>query len=1090
MILFNCMNKSNYTAQKNSVNIVLSNTYLSGFYKIIDEISQKMKSNPDENIILVVPDKFSLNAEQIFMERTELSSVFNVWLTTLSRLIANVVDNEMHNFKLLSKNSGTLLVSQIILNNKDKISTYKKVANDYDLAERMYNIINLLKSSGIMPIDLLDNINSTNFGMKIKDIYLIYNEYEKAMKKNIDAITRLDIFNEKVKLNQYVNNSHLYFAMFDSFTNVQYKSLANLAKNCRSFTISLCANTIQDNAIIFDNNIFSKMKNYFEESHIACKITNTLQQGSDIQKYLSKNLFTSSYKLPTFKKFNTDKIKLMECSDINEEARYVASKIKYMIMEKGFVFDDFNIAINGLNDYQLSIQKIFDEFDLPYYTDASRTLVDHYFIKTIFKVANFVSGQKTLSNAISLVMSPIFDVDEEKKYDFQNYCNKYNIIGNEFYSTFEKESTELCSNAEEVRKNIFDNIQKFENELFNCKSFVDYKLCLIEYLEKIDARKVIETHSQKQNDVIKKQLDSLVYDKFLACLDEVDDFVADVEVSQKGFFEMLFSCLNGTNLLTTPMMCDTIFVGDASQSTYYPRKVLFVLGASQSRMPLYQSDCGMLTDGEIALFQASNKISPTIKELNKRERFKLFNLLITADEHLELCYSTQINGQVEFKSEFIVALQNIITTNHEPLTIEIYNNEELKIINDTTSQNFIYMIGTAQNAIKIASGKQSNLKNILIGNYSHLLDFEKEKYLEDDGRYKLSDSRNKIFQNNKTSTSQIERYFKCPFMQFIDYGIKPKENPVFEIRNIDVGNILHKVAEKYVLMCIKNQYQFDFDNHEKVKKIFDEILQTDKFKSFNKNVYAIENLKDEAIRFCDAIKNQIESSDFKPKYVEKKFDDFRLNHDLAISGVVDRIDIFDVDKMESNEINTHSKYMRIIDYKTGKDSFSFKDIYYGIKLQLLVYMSVMKNILDTQPATFGYMPIKNKFYDFYDEEFASYKIDGITLKNDGLILRLDKNLIDNKSSNIINVDFKKDGTYSAKSLKYLLENQEIINLETYTFSVVNKALEEMLDGYIIPKPYKDGQYSSCDRCKYKSLCHYKKEELGYREIKPKQKTDF
>ena len=171
-----------------NVNIVLSNTYLSGFYKVIDDIAEKIEKEPDSNIILVVPDKFSLNAEQIFMERTGLSSVFNVWLTTLSRLVNKVINESGKNFSVLSKNSGTMLVSKIILENIDKISTYKKIANNYSLAETMYNVINLLKSSGVKPEELKNNFSDKNFGLKIKDIYVVYSEYEKYMKNKVVII--------------------------------------------------------------------------------------------------------------------------------------------------------------------------------------------------------------------------------------------------------------------------------------------------------------------------------------------------------------------------------------------------------------------------------------------------------------------------------------------------------------------------------------------------------------------------------------------------------------------------------------------------------------------------------------------------------------------------------------------------------------------------------------------------------------------------------------------------------------------------------------------------------------------------------------
>ena len=112
MLLFNCMNKPSNTSKKQRVNIVLSNTYLSGYYKVVDEIADKLKEQPNSNIILVVPDKFSLNAEQIFMERTGLSSVFNVWITTLSRFVGKVVGDD-ENFVLLS--SPKILIASNIL---------------------------------------------------------------------------------------------------------------------------------------------------------------------------------------------------------------------------------------------------------------------------------------------------------------------------------------------------------------------------------------------------------------------------------------------------------------------------------------------------------------------------------------------------------------------------------------------------------------------------------------------------------------------------------------------------------------------------------------------------------------------------------------------------------------------------------------------------------------------------------------------------------------------------------------------------------------------------------------------------------------
>ena len=1081
------MNKSMGETVNKNVNILLSNTYLSGFYNIVDEIGVKLKKEPNCNVILVVPDKFSLNAEQIFMERTGLSSVFNVWLTTLSRLVGSVIGEADKGLTVLSKNSGTMLVSKIILDNIDKISTYKRIANNYSLAETMYNVINLLKSSGVMPDELKNNFSTTNFGLKIKDIHLVYSEYEKHMKTMTDAITRLDIFNAKVKNNNEIKNSDIYFAMFDSFTNVQLNSLTNIAKNAKSFTVSLCANTIQKNAYIYDNTVFQRFKNYFDESHINYQISNTKTSNSSMQNYLTKNLFAIDVNNSN-DKFETNQIKLIEFPKIQDEIRYVANKIKYLVLEKGTVFDDINIAVNGLNDYKHEIQKIFNEYSLPFYLDTSRSLMEHYFSRTLFKIADFICGQKSISNAISIIQSPLFIIDNNKKLDFENYCKKYNVLSDEFYKKFETENTELCKNAEEVRCFVFDQIKELEGHIFACSTVTEIKTVLLNYLSVINAKNIIDTLSQKEVDLIEKQIGFEVYGKFEKVLYEADAIIGENLVSVQGFFDMLKSCMHGTNLTTVPLKCDAIFIGDASQSTYYPRKALFIMGATQNRMPNYSSDSGTITDAEIAILKSNNNVSPTIKELNKREKFKLFNLVVLPSQKLEITYSTLIKGQTEFKSEFISAIQSIVTTNGMAIQVEKSDMMELKIFNNNAPLLVPYLVGTTQNAVKLAKGKFSNLKNILEQQFKKVLENETKKFADDMSRYQITNIREKLFKNNKTKISQIERYFKCPFLQFVDYAIKPKDNPKFEIKSIDVGNILHEVAQMYVNNFIKNGYQFSDNENLIVNDIFDKIIRSEKYFNFSKNAYALKNLKEEAIRFCNAIKNQILSSDFKPVYTEKRFDDYKIGNGLTISGIIDRVDKLSL-KNGDGKSSSISNYLRIIDYKTGKDKFTYQDVYYGIKLQLLVYMKAISELDNSIAVATGYMPIKNKFVDVFDEEFETYKIDGITLKNDGMILRLDKNLVYNKKSNIINVEFKKEGGYTSNTEKFILDEREFLSIQKYALLVLNGAVNEIMQSFIQPKPFKEGNSYPCTTCKYKSICHYQIDVNGYRKIESIHKGD-
>lgn len=1053
----------------NKVDIILSNTYLSSFYKVLDNIKQHIEKDKSANIILVVPDKFSLNAEQLFFDRLKISSIFNVWLTTLSRLENSVLTNIVNNFNVLNKTSGTMLISKIISQNKDKLYTYKKVSNNYSLAENMYNTINLLKSSGIKPADLKNNIDKSNFGLKLSDIYLIYNEYEKQLSTDyLDAISKFELFDKVAKNSNMINNSHIFFGMFESFTNAQLSTLSQLAKSCKSLTIGLCANTLQNNSYIYDNVVYQRVVDCFREKNINYNITNITEKNTEMQNFLTQNLFAVN----STKTLECNNVKIIECENINQEIRYVASQIKYLLLEKKYKFDDINIAVNGLTDYKLAIYNILNEYGFSYFVDEQRTLLEHYFSNVFLRILDFILGQTHLTDAVSIVKSPIFKIEDDQKDTFANFCIKYNIIGDMFFKKFDFELTEDCAIAEKVRYFVFDNIQWLKNKIAKCNNLSEILFTIREYLIKISAEKNIIELSKTEPDIVEQSINEQVYEKFIDVLDQAEKMLGDNCLSLDYIVDVLKSGLKSVNLSTVPIKCNSIFVGDASSSTYYPRKALFVLGATESRMPKYSTDAGTITDSEIEKFKSKQKITPSIKELNRREKFKLFNLLILPSQNLELTYSTAINGNVERASEFINKLCDIITVDGKKLYINKYNQLPLEYFNNKNDKFVSYLVGTNQQAIKLAtSNRQENelVRFMLNNNLQDIIKVNRQNLLVKD-KFKIENAKQILFKNGSTKVSQIENYFSCPFKQFINYGLKPKEKSKFEIKSLDVGNILHKVAELFIDYYIENKDNFKDVNSVAIE-IFNRVINSESYSNFKNKKYEIQSLQNESISFCNAIKYQIDNSDYIPKFAEYYFkDNTIIKSNLSLSGIVDRIDVCE------------NQSYRVIDYKTGTEEFSYAKAYYGIKLQLIVYMNILQSKLKMRPVGTMYMPIKNSLNKAGKTEYSKYKLDGIFLDNKGDILRMDKLLKTNLKSDIINVSFKQDGEISANSKTHALTNEEFDDIQNYCINILNGAVNEMINGYIEPKPYKiDNNHSSCEFCQYKSICQYDLKN-GYRQI--------
>jgi len=201
-----------------------------------------------------------------------------------------------------------------------------------------------------------------------------------------------------------------------------------------------------------------------------------------------------------------------------------------------------------------------------------------------------------------------------------------------------------------------------------------------------------------------------------------------------------------------------------------------------------------------------------------------------------------------------------------------------------------------------------------------------------------------FFADGFTKATEVERFFMCPFLHFVEYGLKLKENETSKVRPVDIGNILHSIVEEFAKfqrgknLDKKQISDFATFTFEKIisQKQFEHLLLGVSNKALAKGLCR------EAERICQAINFQNQNSKYKISFVEQSFGTnfakmpeiavYKSDRKLLLRGKIDRVDTFD------------TKF-RIIDYKTGKgkSEFNMLDLYMGKKLQLYIYLYALKN---------------------------------------------------------------------------------------------------------------------------------------------------
>ena len=199
--------------------------------------------------------------------------------------------------------------------------------------------------------------------------------------------------------------------------------------------------------------------------------------------------------------------------------------------------------------------------------------------------------------------------------------------------------------------------------------------------------------------------------------------------------------------------------------------------------------------------------------------------------------------------------------------------------------------------------------------------------------------------------------------------------------------------------------------------------------------------------------------------------------EINLIGKIDRVDEF-----EEND----NKYIRIVDYKSGNKSISLSDVYYGLQLQLLVYLDAILESAkngngNLSPAAILYCRIDNpiaKFNEDKDDEevreaiLKDMRMKGLIIKDAHIIKEMDKSLADGerKTSLVIPAELKKDGDIGKNTNGVTYEEFDI--LRKYVKDTVKNLCGQMVSGNIGIEPYKNKIGTSCDFCAYSAICQF------------------
>lgn len=1103
-----------------------------------DEIYNRLCSTKG-NAMLIVPDQFVFEAERIIAQRTD-EKADNITITGFSALSDNILRSFSERKSYADDTAKHIIMLETVKELKTSLVHYSTSVNKKGFADFSLKAVEELKRAGVSP----DKLSSASEALpdslkkKVSELAQIYGLYNsKLCKIYDDRDDNLTLCTKVAQEKEYFRGYTVFIDGFDSFSGSQLCFLAPIIAQSVDCHV----------ALRLDRSIKNELNQATCEDTLKRLERIAQTEGCDTEYTgLSEN---ARYKKASLLKLRdillgesaenddtdaSDSIICRMSRSIDSETDYVFSEIK-KLTRQGYRYSDINILCPSPAKYINSITSSAMRYDVPLFADIPSPISRKPLIKYLISLLTAAENPDG-NNVMRLIKSGFARTREENGTRpitledinrLQTYCDVWDIAHLKFDKPFSHVETDEEKRLDAIRENITAPLVAFGKACKN-KTGADITRLFTDYLfDNADIKKAIQGKCQDRTTrelaYVKELTEEYNQLWSIVCelLESICTTMEDIPCSLSEYTGIFRSCAERISLSKPPQVLDSVMFGDIRRTRSKGARVVFVAGADENSFP----DCSMENDGVFTLQEYATLADNDIdlfcdgEQHYTAELSACCNALTLASEKLYVTYTGSKGQMGEYMQ--IVA---------DSFGINITEND----ISDLPPEFFCESLRSAEKQLSVHFAdtvKGEEIRRALQESedtaYTELIGMAEKKLLPDSNIHTIeSDRAELLFGFNSLSPTAIKSLNSCRFGYFCKYGLGIRTPATKKLNPQNIGNIVHYVMDygfsKLYSGTSENRMIPDEVIRETVAEGMAQYrkneLMEEQYHTVRFNVL-FDNLQQMCFYLLRYMTAELADSSFTPRYFELdlkepgedkergfRYSPFKItvsvngkNEEISLYGTVDRVDIANIKETteetdEDGNITSTSedrKYIRVIDYKTGKESFGLERVYYGLSLQLLIYLfALSESNPDYTPSAATYYPAGNSTEQKEIPSPDEDKLRDIWMKNhgeEGVVVKDTQS--DKERVNYLSRTTNGKGQHSDFFRATTVTPRKLERIKKHIISTISDNVSCVKQGDVTANPLKEGATEiSCQYCSYKAICGAGREHIT--EIKNDESESF
>ena len=1105
-------------------------TYL--YQKIIEESMQR----PDGNFIVIVPEQFTMQTQKDLVMAHPRGGIMNIDVLSFQRLAHRIFEEVGADQRsVLTETGKNLMLRKVAIREQERLKVLGSRMNRPGYVSEVKSVLSELMQYEVSDFELQEMERRTEnrplLNAKLEDLQVLYRAFLSYRRDRFLKPEEIyDVLCQVAGESALLKNSVLAFDGFAGFTPSQIRVLEELLVCCPKVYLTVTLDA-RESAFgkLQEHDLFAPSRRLVQAVSEAARSAARRMGGNDTMFLPPVVLGKTS--LPRFKKGGAlfhleqnlfrsrrqsyggipDEISMHISKNPAAEVHFAARTISYLVREKDLRYRDIAVITGDLSSYNNYVKHIFPQYEIPAFVDETRQILLNPCLEFVRGALELVQRDYAAEAVFRCLRTGMAGFSADETDELENYVLAAGIRGHrKWKKTWEyrpaQRREEVLEKVNDYRERLVERFEPFAEKMRKKgNTLLFYATALYELLRDCEiSRQLQERAAQLEADGEMGQAReySQVYGILIRLLDEMAELLGEETMEVQEFTEILEAGLSEAKVGVIPPGIDQVQVGDIRRTRLAHVKILFFLGLNDGWVPARGNDGGIVSDMERELLKENGmELAPTARENSYIQRFYLYQNLTKPSQHLYLSWCLGSSDGVVMRPSYLVSN---IRRLFPKITVCEEKEPGSELWQTTTRKNgmqyFLHGLQEARMGNVMPKWKELYRSYAQDDEYRERVRKLVLAAFSGGAARQLSFSASKKLYGEvmTNSVTRLEQFAACAFAHFAMYGLRLRERELYGVKPADLGILFHRSLELFSRrIAVSDRDWTELTEQEEtilMEQCVDEVSEkygADALHSDARSAYTINRLKRILCRSAWVLHEQLAAGSFRPSGFEVSFADAgnleTVNVSLGEHGrmhLQGRIDRIDTAQTED------AVYVKIVDYKSGMAVFDPVSFYYGLQLQLVVYLNAALEMEQRLHPERAVVPAGIFYYRMQDpvlekeagaDETAmrerllkKLRPDGIINEDDEVLELLDHGF--SGDSLVIPAGRKKDG--SLKAASKTVTPEQFQTLSRFARRKLTQLGERMLGGEVAPDPYEADGRTPCDYCDYADVCGFDRKIPG------------